>query len=187
LGSNGTGSAVKPLRACFVLASSLRSAAQAGHGRKTYCGTSDFCSFCKRQRRGETQTPALFAKSSQVFQRSEQATELNCLFCSVAPQTPSSSSSSELSWPALRRQRDVGRSPLPHITPLGWNHVNLTSDYVWHGDTYVQGHFRPLRPPVSPSAAALPYKNFRFLRAPQAHRPLHPRRRRPFRGSLAVG
>src|SRR5450755_2537304 len=45
LGSNGTEKAVKPLRAYFVLASSLRLAAQARHAacRKTYRETSDFC------------------------------------------------------------------------------------------------------------------------------------------------
>jgi hypothetical protein len=37
LGSNGTEKALKPLRACFVLASSPRLAAQARHFRRTYC------------------------------------------------------------------------------------------------------------------------------------------------------
>ncbi|MBB5429009.1 TnpA family transposase [Paraburkholderia atlantica] len=36
---------------------------------------------------------------------------------------------------------------LPHLSPLGWEHINLTGDYVWHKDRKLQaGRFRPLRP-----------------------------------------
>jgi hypothetical protein len=38
--------------------------------------------------------------------------------------------------------------PLPHISPLGWEHVNLTGDYIWQQNKLVeQGQFRPLRMP----------------------------------------
>lgn len=35
---------------------------------------------------------------------------------------------------------------LPHLSPLGWNHINLTGDYVWRGGVPGKGRFRPLRP-----------------------------------------
>lgn len=35
---------------------------------------------------------------------------------------------------------------LPHISPLGWEHINLTGDYVWRQLIYGErGKFRPLR------------------------------------------
>ena len=36
---------------------------------------------------------------------------------------------------------------LQHVSPLGWEHINLTGDYVWRQDWRVgNGKFRPLRP-----------------------------------------
>ena len=35
---------------------------------------------------------------------------------------------------------------LHHLSPLGWNHINLTGDYVWRGGVPGKGRFRPLRP-----------------------------------------
>lgn len=36
---------------------------------------------------------------------------------------------------------------LPYLSPLGWEHINLTGDYVWQQDRKLQaGKFRPLRP-----------------------------------------
>lgn len=33
-----------------------------------------------------------------------------------------------------------------HLSPLGWGHINLTGDYTWQQNTYVErGTFRPLR------------------------------------------
>ena len=32
-----------------------------------------------------------------------------------------------------------------HISPLGWEHINLTGDYVWQQRQFEQGKFRPLR------------------------------------------
>ncbi len=37
---------------------------------------------------------------------------------------------------------------LQHVSPLGWEHVNLTGDYTWHTNKRVaKGGFRPLRIP----------------------------------------
>jgi hypothetical protein len=47
---------------------------------------------------------------------------------------------------ASRQQREIDESLIPHIAPLGWNHINLTGDYVWHANKRVaKGRFRPLR------------------------------------------
>ena len=44
----------------------------------------------------------------------------------------------------------VDESLLQHISPLGWEHVGLTGDYLWRADTRVaKGWFRPLRPPTA--------------------------------------
>lgn len=42
--------------------------------------------------------------------------------------------------------QDIDENLLPHISPLGWEHINLTGDYTWQQDKLVeQGKFRPLR------------------------------------------
>ena len=41
----------------------------------------------------------------------------------------------------------VDASLLQYQSPLGWEHINLTGDYVWHSSAKVgAGKFRPLRP-----------------------------------------
>ena len=41
---------------------------------------------------------------------------------------------------------EVNEALLPHISPLGWEHINLTGDYVWQQNKSVgQGQFRSLR------------------------------------------
>ena len=49
---------------------------------------------------------------------------------------------------ALREQgRPVNDDLLKYLSPLGWEHINLTGDYVWRRNTKVgAGKFRPLRP-----------------------------------------
>ena len=52
---------------------------------------------------------------------------------------------------AIRCLKEHGLSsdenPLQHLSPLGWEHVNLTGDYVWRQNKRVEhGKFRPLRP-----------------------------------------
>ncbi|MGF6415734.1 hypothetical protein OKW37_007493 [Paraburkholderia sp. MM5482-R2] len=52
----------------------------------------------------------------------------------------------ERSIAALRQQREIDDSLISHVAPLGWNHVNLTGDYVWHANKRVaKGRFRPSR------------------------------------------
>jgi TnpA family transposase len=49
---------------------------------------------------------------------------------------------------ALRQVEDVPDRLLAHISPLGWEHINLTGDYVWdtaHSTSETPGGLRPLR------------------------------------------
>jgi TnpA family transposase len=51
---------------------------------------------------------------------------------------------------AIEMMRESGQAVdeqlLKHLSPLGWEHINLTGDYVWKEDRCVkQGHLRPLR------------------------------------------
>jgi hypothetical protein len=49
---------------------------------------------------------------------------------------------------ALRQTEDVPDQLLAHLSPLGWEHVNLTGDYIWSAErpaTERRGGFRPLR------------------------------------------
>jgi len=42
--------------------------------------------------------------------------------------------------------KDIDEKLLPHLSPLGWEHINLTGDYIWQQSKHVeQGKFRPLR------------------------------------------
>jgi hypothetical protein len=52
---------------------------------------------------------------------------------------------------AIQAIRDHGgivdESRLQHLSPLVWEHINLTSDYVWLQSRKMErGKFRPLRP-----------------------------------------
>jgi TnpA family transposase len=41
---------------------------------------------------------------------------------------------------------DIDETLLQHLSPLGWEHINLTGDYIWRQSKPVeQGRFRPLR------------------------------------------
>jgi hypothetical protein len=49
-----------------------------------------------------------------------------------------------------QRLREAGQlvkdSLLTHLSRLGWEHINLTGDYVWHANKRVaKGGIRPLR------------------------------------------
>jgi TnpA family transposase len=42
--------------------------------------------------------------------------------------------------------QDIDETLLPHLSPLGWEHINLTGDYVWRQNKHVgQGKYRPLQ------------------------------------------
>jgi hypothetical protein len=52
---------------------------------------------------------------------------------------------------AIQAIRDRGatidENLLQHVSPLGWEHINLTGDYFWRQTRRVEnGKFRPLRP-----------------------------------------
>jgi hypothetical protein len=49
---------------------------------------------------------------------------------------------------ALGQAEDVPDQLLAHLSPLGWEHVNLTGDYIWSAErpaTENRDGFRPLR------------------------------------------
>jgi hypothetical protein len=47
---------------------------------------------------------------------------------------------------ALARSTPIDPALLQHVSPLGWEHINLTGDYTWHTNKRVaKGGFRPLR------------------------------------------
>ena len=49
---------------------------------------------------------------------------------------------------ALRENgNEIDDTLLQHLSPLGWEHINLTGDYLWRSSAKVRaGKFRPLRP-----------------------------------------
>ena len=54
---------------------------------------------------------------------------------------------------ALRQAEGVPEHLLAHLSPLGWEHINLTGDYVWVGREQMTENpdgFRPLRLPLEP-------------------------------------
>ena len=52
---------------------------------------------------------------------------------------------------ALRNTGNADDSLLPHLSPLGWEHINLTGDYSLQQNKQVeQGNFRPLPPLTRP-------------------------------------
>jgi hypothetical protein len=47
---------------------------------------------------------------------------------------------------ALRAERSIEDGLVAHLSPLSWEHIHLTGDYVWHANKRVaKGRFRPLR------------------------------------------
>jgi len=54
---------------------------------------------------------------------------------------------------SLGKTQHVDPALLQHVSPLGWEHINLTGDYTWHPNKRVaKGGFRPLRMPRTPAA-----------------------------------
>jgi len=41
--------------------------------------------------------------------------------------------------------KEVDEKLLPYLSPLGWEHINLTGDYIWRQNKFELGKFRPLR------------------------------------------
>jgi TnpA family transposase len=54
---------------------------------------------------------------------------------------------------ALRaRGQVIDEELLQHLSPLGWEHINLTGDYTWRPSDTLEGDgYRPLRPPPEAS------------------------------------
>jgi Tn3 transposase DDE domain len=60
-------------------------------------------------------------------------------------------------WNTVYLQRATGALRIPgqarddallqYFSPLGWEHINLTGDYLWRSRSHLRaGTFRPLRP-----------------------------------------
>jgi hypothetical protein len=57
----------------------------------------------------------------------------------------------------VRETEDVPDDLLTHLAPLGWEHINLTGDYVWSPadkTTENRDGFLPLRPAPDPALLA---------------------------------
>ena len=49
------------------------------------------------------------------------------------------------------KDHNFDSSLIQHLSPLGWEHINLTGDYVWNSSKKLKkGFFRPLRPLPNP-------------------------------------
>jgi hypothetical protein len=49
-----------------------------------------------------------------------------------------------------QKGRSISNELLAHLSPLGWEHINLTGDYIWHANRrVVKGNLRTLRGAVS--------------------------------------
>nr|WP_168598910.1 Tn3 family transposase [Rhizobium sp. SG570] len=44
-----------------------------------------------------------------------------------------------------QRGRNIANEQLKHVSPLSWEHINLTGIYSWDAERQVAGGFRPLR------------------------------------------
>ena len=55
---------------------------------------------------------------------------------------------------SLRLEHPIDDDLLQHLSPLGWEHIHLTGDYVWHANRRVaKGRYRALRTPKSSTSA----------------------------------
>ena len=55
----------------------------------------------------------------------------------------------------LAAEQAIDPTLLPHLSPLSWEHIHLTGDYIWHANKRVaKGRFRPLRQRQRPSEEA---------------------------------
>ncbi len=50
-----------------------------------------------------------------------------------------------------RQGRSMPADMLQHLSPLGWQHINPTGDYLWTQPTTEAGQLRPLRQVLSPA------------------------------------
>jgi hypothetical protein len=52
-----------------------------------------------------------------------------------------------ISQTTARNVQFLNAELLKYLSPLGWEHINLTGDYQWQGKRLGQGRFSPLRIP----------------------------------------
>ncbi len=46
-----------------------------------------------------------------------------------------------------RKGLNLNEQLLSHLSSLGWEHINLTGDYIWRNNKkFAEGKYRPLRP-----------------------------------------
>lgn len=66
----------------------------------------------------------------------------------------------------------INEQLLSHMSPLGWEHINLTGDYIWKSNRIpASGKFSRLRPAkVERSKKTLTYNNFLYPNGPLIHR-----------------
>ena len=70
-----------------------------------------------------------------------------CVDCHRVSDTPWNTVDLERVVQALRTAGNADDNLLPHLSPLGWEHINLAGDYNWRQNRHVeQGDFRPLPP-----------------------------------------
>jgi hypothetical protein len=70
---------------------------------------------------------------------------------------PSRSPGWERAIAVLRQIEDIPDDSLAHLSPLGWEHINLTGDYVWGAAEQMTENpdgFRSLRMFSEPAALA---------------------------------
>jgi hypothetical protein len=66
----------------------------------------------------------------------------------VAPGVPAGRGRGDAAGVAELRQRGhrIPDELLPYLSPLIWEHINLTGDYIWNYEPEASGrNFRPLR------------------------------------------
>lgn len=52
-----------------------------------------------------------------------------------------------------RHGKQIQPELLQHLSPLGWQHINLTGDYLWTDASITAGTLRPLRQKIGVSDA----------------------------------
>jgi len=52
-----------------------------------------------------------------------------------------------------RHGKQIQPELLQHLSPLGWQHINLTGDYLWTDASTTGGTLRPLRQKIGVSDA----------------------------------
>jgi TnpA family transposase len=74
----------------------------------------------------------------------------------------------ERAMDSLAKSASIDLAHLQHVSPLGWEHINLTGDYTWHANKRVaKGGFQTTPDAQNHLTRSLAYVNFPFLSCPQ--------------------